>query len=146
MAITIDRNDTQPIDVPRGLTNVVVAETAIGDVRGEEGFFHYRGVSGVELATEARFEDAWHLVALGGLPQDGAEAAAFRARTASARAIPESLHGSLSAIATSAPGGSESSRMVGSARYALSFITAIVRATSSASAGAWPVIATCRSR
>ena len=102
MAITIDRNDTQLIDVPRGLTNVVVAETAIGDVRGEEGFFHYRGVSGVELAAEARFEDAWNLVALGGLPRDGAEAAAFRARTASARAIPESLHGSLSAIATSA--------------------------------------------
>ena len=101
MAITIDRNDTQLIDVPRGLTNVVVAETAIGDVHGEEGFFQYRGVSGVELAAEARFEDAWNLVALGALPQDGEESAAFRARTAAARAIPGSLQGALSTIAAS---------------------------------------------
>lgn len=101
MAITIDRNDTQLIDVPRGLTNVVVAETTIGDVRGEEGFFQYRGVSGVELAAEARFEDAWRLVALGELPQSGADAAEFRARTATTRTIPEHLHGPLSAIAVS---------------------------------------------
>ncbi|MFD6699225.1 MULTISPECIES: citrate synthase [unclassified Microbacterium] len=101
MAITIDRNDTHLIDVPRGLTNVVVAETTIGDVRGEEGFFQYRGVSGVELAAEARFEDAWRLVALGALPQDDADAAAFRARTTAARTIPEHLHGPLSAIAAS---------------------------------------------
>lgn len=101
MAITIDRNDTQLIDVPRGLTNVVVAETAIGDVRGEEGFFQYRGVSGVELAAEARFEDAWHLVALGGLPRDGADSAAFRARTAAARSIPERLRATLSVLAAS---------------------------------------------
>ncbi|MGN7859459.1 citrate synthase [Microbacterium sp. 22303] len=101
MAITIDRNNTQLIDVPRGLTNVVVAETTIGDVRGEEGFFQYRGVSGVELAAEARFEDAWRLVALGELPQSGADAAEFRARTATTRTIPEHLHGPLSAIAVS---------------------------------------------
>jgi len=101
MAITIDRNDTHLIDVPRGLTNVVVAETTIGDVRGAEGFFQYRGVSGVELAAEARFEDAWRLVALGELPQSGADAAEFRARTATTRTIPEHLHGPLSAIAVS---------------------------------------------
>ncbi|MGO4681194.1 citrate synthase [Microbacterium sp. 2MCAF23] len=101
MAITIDRNDTHLIDVPRGLTNVVVAETTIGDVRGAEGFFQYRGVSGVELAAEARFEDAWRLVALGELPQSGADAAEFRARTATARTIPERLHGALATIASS---------------------------------------------
>lgn len=101
MAITIDRNDTHLIEVPRGLTNVVVAETAIGDVRGEEGYFHYRGVSGVDLAAAARFEDAWSLVALGTLPQNETESASFRARTAAARAIPENLHGPLSAIAAS---------------------------------------------
>ncbi|MFJ4164142.1 citrate synthase [Microbacterium sp. NPDC089698] len=101
MAITIDRNDTHLIDVPRGLTNVVVAETAIGDVRGEEGFFHYRGVSGVELAAAARFEDAWSLVALGALPQSDADSRAFRTRTASARAIPDHLRSALSAIAGS---------------------------------------------
>ena len=31
------------IDAPPGLEGVVVADTAIGDVRGDEGFFHYRG-------------------------------------------------------------------------------------------------------
>ncbi|MGN8025888.1 citrate synthase [Microbacterium sp. 22242] len=101
MAISIDRDDTQLIDVPRGLTNVVVAETRIGDVRGAEGFFHYRGESGVDLATDARFEDAWSLVALGTLPQGEAAAAAFRARTAAARAIPESARDALSALAGS---------------------------------------------
>src|SRR6202167_4811545 len=37
-------------DVPAGLEGVVVAETTIGDVRGKEGFFHYRQYSAVELA------------------------------------------------------------------------------------------------
>ncbi|MDA4894459.1 citrate synthase/methylcitrate synthase, partial [Streptomyces sp. MS2A] len=76
MAMTVERDDDRPIEVPRGLTNVVVAETAIGDVRGAEGTFHYRGVSGPDLAADARFEDAWHLVALGApLPDDAARAA-----------------------------------------------------------------------
>ncbi len=101
MAITIDRNDTQLIDVPRGLTNVVVAETRIGDVRGAEGFFHYRGVSGVELAADARFEDAWHLVALGALPADDSDAGRWRTRTAAARRIPAPVSETLPSIARS---------------------------------------------
>lgn len=32
-----------PALAPRGLEGMAVAETAVGDVRGEEGFFHYRG-------------------------------------------------------------------------------------------------------
>ena len=39
-----------PIDVPRGLAGVVVTETELGDVRGREGFYHYRQYSAVELA------------------------------------------------------------------------------------------------
>ncbi|VXC17116.1 Citrate synthase [Microbacterium sp. 8M] len=101
MAITIDRNDTQLIDVPRGLTNVVVAETRIGDVRGAEGFFHYRGVSGVELAADARFEDAWRLVALGALPADDSDAGRWRTRTAEARRIPAPVSETLPSIARS---------------------------------------------
>jgi len=38
-------------DVPRGLEGVVVAETSIGDVRGHEGFYHYRQYSAVDLAA-----------------------------------------------------------------------------------------------
>ena len=37
-------------EVPRGLEGVVVAETSIGDVRGLEGFYHYRQYNAVELA------------------------------------------------------------------------------------------------
>jgi CBS domain-containing protein len=39
-----------PTDVPRGLKGVVVADTEVGDVRGSEGFYHYRQYSAVELA------------------------------------------------------------------------------------------------
>ncbi|MBS1905157.1 MAG: citrate synthase [Actinobacteria bacterium] len=101
MAITIDRDDTDLIDVPRGLTNVVVAETRIGDVRGAEGCFHYRGVSGVGLAADARFEDAWRLIALGSLPADRAESSHWRARTAACRALPAAVQGTLPTIARS---------------------------------------------
>src|SRR4029077_925152 len=57
-----------PVDAPRGLQGVVVAETAVGDVRGEEGFFHYRQYSGSDLARTRSFEDAWHLLFTGRLP------------------------------------------------------------------------------
>ena len=42
---------TTPLPVPPGLKGLVVADTAIGDVRGAEGFFHYREFSAVELAA-----------------------------------------------------------------------------------------------
>ena len=38
---------------PPGLEGVAVAETSIGDVRGAEGFYHYRGYPAVELARRA---------------------------------------------------------------------------------------------
>ena len=45
--------DEVSADVPRGLEGVVVAETSVGDVRGQEGFFHYRQYSATELAGPA---------------------------------------------------------------------------------------------
>ena len=30
------------VEVPRGLKGVVVTDTALGTVRGREGFYHYR--------------------------------------------------------------------------------------------------------
>ena len=35
---------------PPGLKGVVVAETALGDVRGQEGFYHYRQYDATDLA------------------------------------------------------------------------------------------------
>ena len=78
------------IDVPRGLEGVVVAETSLGDVRGEEGFYHYRQYSAVELAAARSFEDVWYLLVEGTLP-DPAAAAAFRQRVRAARTPPEGL-------------------------------------------------------
>ena len=44
--------DAASADVPRGLKGVVVTDTEIGDVRGGEGFYHYRQYSAVDLASE----------------------------------------------------------------------------------------------
>ena len=55
-------------DVPRGLEGVVVSETTVGDVRGLEGFFHYRQYSAVELAEKRSLEDVWFLLFNESLP------------------------------------------------------------------------------
>jgi len=57
-----------PVLAPRGLEGVAVAETKIGDVRGEEGFYHYRGYDATELARHCSFEQVWHLLLVGELP------------------------------------------------------------------------------
>jgi citrate synthase len=89
-----------PIDVPRGLKGVVVTETSLGDVRGAEGFYHYRQYSAVELARTRTFEDVWHLMFHGALP-DAGELAAFRTRTAALRHLPADVSAALPAIARS---------------------------------------------
>ena len=55
------------INAPAGLKGVVVADTAVGDVRGAEGFYHYRDHSAVELARRSSFEAVWGLVLDGDL-------------------------------------------------------------------------------
>ncbi len=40
-------------EMPKGLEGVVVAETTVGDVRGLEGFYHYRQYNAVDLAESA---------------------------------------------------------------------------------------------
>ena len=49
-------------DVPADLGNVTVAETEIGDVLGDRGYFHYRGVSAPDLARSSDFENAAGLI------------------------------------------------------------------------------------
>ena len=56
------------ISVPPGLNGVAVADTAIGDVRGDEGFYHYRGLDATALARTHTFEEVWHLLHEGRLP------------------------------------------------------------------------------
>ncbi|MGI5260668.1 citrate synthase/methylcitrate synthase [Streptomyces angustmyceticus] len=89
---------TTPIDVPRGLSGVIVTETQVGDVRGVEGFYHYRQYSAVELATARTFEDVWYLMFHGELP-DAAQLEAFRAETAALRTLPAAVSEALPALA-----------------------------------------------
>ncbi|MGX7696360.1 citrate/2-methylcitrate synthase [Gordonia polyisoprenivorans] len=59
---------TEPLIAPPGLHDLVVADTEIGDVRGAEGFYHYRQYSAIELARTRSFEEVWFLFLYGHLP------------------------------------------------------------------------------
>ncbi len=89
-------------EIPRGLEGVVVAETDIGDVRGLEGFYHYRQYNAVDLAEQRSIEDVWHLMLEGELPSL-AERTAFMATVAPLREIPAEVRGVLPAIAGVGP-------------------------------------------
>ncbi|HTT85768.1 MAG TPA: citrate/2-methylcitrate synthase [Acidimicrobiales bacterium] len=92
--------DERAHEVPRGLEGVVVSETSVGDVRGQEGFFHYRQYSAVDLARTRSLEDVWHLLFYGELPA-GARSARFAEEVAAAREIPPALAALLPALAGS---------------------------------------------
>jgi CBS domain-containing protein len=79
--------DEHGIEVPAGLEGVVAAETAVGDVRGQEGFFHYRQYSAVELAARRSLEDVWCLLLEGSLP-DRARSQRFATEVAGLRTVP----------------------------------------------------------
>ncbi len=81
-----------------GLKGVIVAETELGDVRGDEGFYHYRQYAVPELAAAKTFEEVWHLVFHGHLP-DRDELAAFRDEIVTAQTLPSELHELLATIA-----------------------------------------------
>lgn len=85
--------------VPRGLKGVVVTETGIGDVRGSEGFYHYRQYSAVDLAMSRPVEDAWQLLIDGELPAGISEREAFAREVRPLRGIPEATAAILPTIA-----------------------------------------------
>jgi citrate synthase len=89
----------QAHEVPRGLEGVVVAETTVGDVRGLEGFYHYREYSAVDLARTRPLEDVWYLLFEGRLPATLAEREAFMREVAPLREVPRSVAEVLPAIA-----------------------------------------------
>ncbi|WP_328678009.1 citrate synthase [Streptomyces sp. NBC_00343] len=86
------------VDVPPGLAGVVVTDTQLGDVRGLEGFYHYRQYSAVDLAHTRSFEDVWHLMVHGELP-NAAQLSAFTARTTKLRSLPSGVREALPAVA-----------------------------------------------
>jgi citrate synthase len=108
------------INVPPGLRNVVVTETTLGDVRGDEGFYHYRQYSAIDLAKSKTLEDVWFLMFEGHLPTTD-ERDRFVAEVASLRALPDEVRTVLPAIATAGP---EFNPLAG-LRTALSLLAAV---------------------
>jgi citrate synthase len=86
------------IDVPAGLNGVAVTTTEIGDVRGDEGFFHYRDHDATELARTVGVEDVWYLLERGALPEP-AQREAFRVEVAAHREVPATLWPVVDAVA-----------------------------------------------
>ena len=82
--------DEVAADVPPGLEGVTVAKTSVGDVRGREGFYHYRQYPATELARRRTFEDVWHLLFHGELP-DRPRRRVFTSHTQSLRPLPDGL-------------------------------------------------------
>ena len=78
----------QADEVPKGLEGVVVADTTVGDVRGLEGFYHYRQYSAVDLAQTRPLEDVWYLMFNGRLPTTLAEREEFAAEIRARRTVP----------------------------------------------------------
>ncbi|MEV6958212.1 citrate synthase/methylcitrate synthase [Streptomyces sp. NPDC051207] len=117
--MSVTRSEAALVDVPRGLAGVVVTDTRVGDVRGLEGFYHYRQYSAVELAQTRGFEDVWHLLVHGELP-GAARSAAFAAETAALRRLPDEVRAALPAVAAA---GGRSGPLAG-LRTALSLLGA----------------------
>jgi len=86
------------IAVPRGLKGVIVTDTEVGDVRGTEGFYHYRQYSAVDLAQSRSFEDVWQLFLYGELPAAQASAD-FAAKVGRLRRLPDVVREALPSIA-----------------------------------------------
>jgi citrate synthase len=86
------------MEAPKGLAGVIVAETEVGDVRGEEGFYHYSQYSATELAEKRSLEDVWHLMFEGELPTP-AEREAFLEEIRAHRVLPDAVREQLPAIA-----------------------------------------------
>ncbi|MFV0307198.1 MAG: citrate/2-methylcitrate synthase [Desertimonas sp.] len=107
------------IDVPPGLNGVAVTATTIGDVLGDEGRFHYRGLDAPELARRHSFDEVWHLVSVGHLPSPR-ELAAFQQHTAAARRMPPSLTPILEPMAQAQAQAQAQGATLGRVRAALS--------------------------
>lgn len=84
--------------VPAGLRGFAVADTELGQVRGVEGFYHYRQYDAIELARKRTFEDVWHLFMQAELPSLE-QRANFSRKVAGLRRVPNEVSRLLPALA-----------------------------------------------
>jgi len=83
---------------PPGLKGLIVADTAVGSVRGDEGWYHYRGRNAAALARENSFEAVAHLLLNGALPDRAAEEV-LRVELAAARRLTPEAAGLVASLA-----------------------------------------------
>jgi citrate synthase len=81
------RRVTDTIAAPPGLKGLAIADTTIGGVRGEEGFYHYRQYDATKFAAGHTFESVAHVLLCGTLPTRRQESR-LRAELAAARHLP----------------------------------------------------------
>ncbi|NNF29097.1 MAG: citrate synthase/methylcitrate synthase [Gemmatimonadetes bacterium] len=67
-------SSTAPLLAPPGLKGLIVADTKVGGVRGQEGFFHYRQYDATAVARARGFEEVVHLLLDGALAPKGTSA------------------------------------------------------------------------
>ena len=91
---------TPVTDIPRGLKGVVVTDTRIGEVRGEQGFYHYRQYSATDLARTRPFEDVARLLIDGELPATATDRERFVEEWRAEREVPTEVARVLPAIAS----------------------------------------------
>lgn len=91
---------TNGTHAPATLKGLAVADTALGGVRGAEGFYHYRQYAATDLALHRPFEDVWQLMFDGELPRTHAAREAFAREVRPLRALPEDLRALLPGIAS----------------------------------------------
>ena len=90
--------EPEPIRVPPGLRGVAVTDTALSDVQGGAGFYHYRQYAATDLAATRSFEDVWALLVDGSLPTDRDVAERFAAEVRPLRDLPPAVLDLLPAI------------------------------------------------
>ena len=86
------------IPISPGLAGVVVATTGLSDVRGDEGFYHYRQYDAVDLARSCTIEEVWHLLLRGHLPSAD-ELTDFRATISAALLLTPEVRAAIDAVA-----------------------------------------------
>lgn len=80
----------EQLAAPPGLKGLLVADTAIGSVRGHDGFYHYRQYDATDLARHQTFEAVCHLLLDGELP-DQRQEATMRSELGRARRVSSNL-------------------------------------------------------
>ena len=88
---------------PAGLRGLEVADTEVGAVLGEQGFYHYRGHDAAELARHHDVEAVWRLLVEGSLAVSAAERRSFASEVRGRRGLPVAIDAALTSIADAVP-------------------------------------------